>query len=53
MPNITEDYILRMISLATAALLRAIGLRKGGQYEQAEQAIDQALEQLLGLPSIN
>lgn len=49
MPNITEDYILRMISLAIAALLRAIGLRKGGQYEQAEQAIDQALEQLLGL----
>lgn len=49
MPNITEDYILRMISLAVAVLLRAIGLRKEGQYEQAEQAIDQALEQLLGL----
>jgi protein involved in temperature-dependent protein secretion len=49
MPNITEDYILRMINLAVAALLRAIGLRKEGQYEQAEQAIDQALEQLLGL----
>lgn len=49
MPNITEDYILRMINLAVAVLLRAIGLRKDGQYEQAEQAIDQALEQLLGL----
>jgi hypothetical protein len=49
MPNITEDYILRMINLAVAALLRAVGLRKEGQFDQAKQAIDQALEQLLGL----
>jgi hypothetical protein len=45
----SEDYILRMIRMATAALVQIIGLKKGGQYPQAMQAIDQALEELLGL----
>jgi hypothetical protein len=45
----SEDYILRMIRLATAALAQIIGLKKGGQYPQAQQAIDQALEEVLGL----
>jgi hypothetical protein len=46
---LTEDYLMRMINLAVAALLRAIGLRKEGQYIEAQQAVDQAIEQLTGL----
>ncbi len=46
---LTEDYILRMINLGVAALLRAIGLRKEGHYDQAHQTVQQALEQLTGL----
>ncbi len=46
---LTEDYFMRMINLAVAALLRAIGLRKEGQYFEAQQSVDQALEQLTGL----
>ena len=41
---LTEDYIMRMINMAIAALLQAIGLRKAGEYNQALQTIDQALE---------
>jgi hypothetical protein len=43
------DYIIRMIRMATAAMVQIIGLKKGGQYRQALQAIDQALEEVLGL----
>jgi hypothetical protein len=45
----SEDYIMRMIRMATAAMVQIIGLKKGGQYRQALQAIDQALEEVLGL----
>jgi hypothetical protein len=45
----SEDFILRMIRLATAALAQIMGLKKGGQYPEALQAIDQALEEVLGL----
>jgi hypothetical protein len=45
----SEDYIMRMIRLATAALAQIIGLKKAGQYHLALQAIDQALEEVLGL----
>ena len=45
----SEDYIMRMIRMATAAMVQIIGLKKGGQYKQALQAIDQALEEVLGL----
>ena len=44
-----DDYIARIIRQATEALLYAIGLKKKGQYPDALQAIDQALEQLLGM----
>jgi tetratricopeptide (TPR) repeat protein len=44
-----DDYIARIIRQATEALLYAIGLKKKGQYPDALQSIDQALEQLLGL----
>lgn len=45
----SEDYILRMIRMATAAMAEIMGLKKGGQYPQAMHAIDQAMEEVLGL----
>lgn len=46
---LTEDYLMRMINLAVAAILRAVGLRKDGEYTKAHQEVEQALEQLTGL----
>ncbi len=46
---LTEDYILRMISMATAFLAQILHLKRAGQFQQAHQAIHQALEQLFGL----
>ncbi len=46
---LTEDYIMRMINQAVAFLVTIAGFKKAGQYEQARQAVDQALEILLGL----
>ncbi len=48
---LTEDYLMRIINQVLAALLKAIGLKKKGEYEQAQQALDQAFEQLTGLPA--
>jgi hypothetical protein len=45
----SEDYVLRMINQAVAALVKILGLKKAGRHEEAHQAIDQALEVLLGL----
>lgn len=45
----TEDYVLRMINLAVAAMLKILRLKDAGDYPGALQSIDQALEQLLGL----
>jgi hypothetical protein len=47
----TEDYLMRIINLAIAALMTAIGLRKAGKYSEARQAIQQAIEQLTTLPA--
>jgi tetratricopeptide (TPR) repeat protein len=46
---LTEDYVMRMINQAVAVLVKIVGLKKGGNYQEAQQAVDQALEQLLGL----
>jgi hypothetical protein len=46
---LSEDYIIRMIQLAVAALLKIAGLRKEGRYDDALTAVDLALEQLVGL----
>ncbi len=46
---LTEDYIMRMINQALAALMIALGLKKAGQLNDALQTFDQALESLLGL----
>jgi len=47
----TEDYLMRIINQATAALMTAIGLRKAGKYSEARQTIHQAIEQLTSLPA--
>ncbi len=47
----TEDYLMRMINQALAALLSAIGLKKRGKYQEARQAIDQAVEWLTSMPA--
>lgn len=47
----TEDYLMRMINMALAALLTAIGLKKAGKYREALQSIDQAVEGLTGMPA--
>ena len=45
----TEDYIRRQIRLAAAFLTQVLGLRKAGEVAEAQQAIEQALEQLTGI----
>ncbi len=47
----TEDYLMRIINQVLAALMAAAGLRKKGRYDEARQAIDQAVEQLTTLPA--
>lgn len=46
---LTEDYLMRMISQAIAALMIAIGFRKAGQLQQARQTIYLAIEGLTGI----
>ena len=46
---LTEDYIMRMINQAVAALMIALGFKRSGQFREALQSFDQALENLLGL----
>jgi len=46
---LTEDYLMRILRLATAALARAVGLKAVELYQDAIWVIDQALEQLVGL----
>lgn len=45
----TEDYVLRQIRMATAVLAHIIGLKKAGQYQQAQGEIDHMLEVIFGL----
>ena len=47
----TEDYLMRIINMAIAVLMTAIGLRKSGKYSEALQAIQQAIEQVTTLPA--
>ncbi|MCX6035749.1 MAG: DUF6483 family protein, partial [Chloroflexi bacterium] len=47
----TEDYLMRIINQALAALMTAVGLRMAGKYSEALQAIQQAIEQLTTLPA--
>lgn len=45
----SEDYIVRLIRMATSVLARVLGLKQAGQYQEASALIDQMLEQLTGL----
>jgi tetratricopeptide (TPR) repeat protein len=45
----TEDFILRQIRLALSVIAHIQRFKQAGQYEQAQQSIDQALETLMGL----
>ncbi len=47
--NLTEDYIIRMISTVLTALTRIMGLKNSGQYQEAQVNIDQTLEELFGM----
>lgn len=51
MPNVylSEDYLMRLISQAVAALQIIAGLKLAQKYREAEQQIDEALEGQLGL----
>lgn len=48
---LTEDYLIRMINLAVAALLEIIGLKKKGDLDNALNLIDFSLERLTGMRS--
>ena len=48
----SEDYIIRMVRQHTAVFASIIGLKSAGQYQEALQDIDQALEQLLGMDAV-
>jgi hypothetical protein len=46
---LTEDYIMRMINMALAVLVKILGFKQAGQYNEAAQHINQALEMLMGM----
>lgn len=45
----TEDFILRQINIAVAILRYLLRMKQAGQHQEALQAVDQALETLMGL----
>ena len=47
-----EDFILRLIRLATAAIARAMGFKTAGEYRQALEVLDQMLEDVLGMSAL-
>ena len=48
-PMLTDDYIIRMINQAIDVLIRIANLKASSEYQQAQQLIEQSLEQLIGL----
>ena len=46
---IKRDFILRLIERAAEFVLKAVGLRKRGQHEEAQQTISEGFKSLLGL----
>ena len=49
-PLLTEDYLVRMINMMVAALYQMIGLRKAGQFTEAQQVASGIMEQVFGMP---
>lgn len=48
---LTEDYFMRMINQMLAVLTKILYLKEAGQYQEAQQIINQSLEELLGIPA--
>ena len=46
---LTDDYLFRMIMAGLQTLAKIIGLKTAGQYQEAQELIDQALEGLFGM----
>ena len=46
---ITEDYILKLIRLATEFITKALGLAKEGDFLTSEKTMDNGLQDLTGL----
>ena len=46
---ITEDYILKLIRLATEFIAKALGLAKEGDFLTSEQTMDNGIKDLTGL----
>ena len=46
---ITEDYILKLIRLATEFVVKALGLAKEGDFLTSEKTMDNGLQDLTGL----
>lgn len=46
---LSEDYLVRKFMQAAAVIAKIIGLKMGGQYQEALEVIDQTLGQLLGI----
>ncbi len=44
-----DDYLMRRIRIATAAFARLLGFKRSGNYQDALDTIDQALEVIFGL----
>jgi hypothetical protein len=45
----TDDYILRQVNLLVAVLAKIAGLKKAGEFQEAQKVIDQAIESAFGL----
>jgi hypothetical protein len=48
---LTEDYLIRQINIYLAAIANIIGLKTAYMYVEAQLAVDQALEEIFGLPA--
>lgn len=48
---LTEDYFVRALNLLLAVLAKALGLKTAGMYIETLRTIDEAYEELLGIPA--
>jgi hypothetical protein len=48
---LTDDYLIRQINIYLAALANIVGLKTAYMYVEAQLAVDQALEEIFGLPA--
>jgi hypothetical protein len=48
---LTEDYMVRQLSILITALMRIVGLRTAYKFVEAQMAIDEALQDVFGIPA--